>query len=370
MKALIFSTLYPNAAQPRHGIFLENRVRSLVNSERVDVKVVAPVPWFPSKSTLFPKYRAYAMAPHCETRHGIRVLYPRYPVVPKLGMPVAPYLLAAASIRPLRGLIKDGYDFDFIDAYYFYPDGVAAALLGWYLNKDVIITAFGNDITLIPKHVLPRCMIQWAAKRAAAITSVCLALKNDMIDLDIPENDIEVILHGVDLDLFRPARNRQALRERLGLTRTTLLMVGHLIKRKNHALVIDALSKLPGLELLIAGDGEEERSLRELAVSLGVAERVRFLGHVEHSELPAYYGAVDILILASIREGIPNALMESIACGTPVVATTAGGIPEVVCAPEAGVLLGLRTPDALVTSVQTLLENYPDRAATRRLADA
>ena len=109
--------------------------------------------------------------------------------------------------------------------------------------------------------------------------------------------------------------------------------------------------------------------MKRLATGSGVDSRVRFLGHVNQAELPAYYGAADALILASSSEGIANVLLEAMACGTPVVATRVGGTPEVVNAPEAGVLVPERTPESLAASIRRLFEHYPDRQSTRRFVE-
>jgi glycosyltransferase involved in cell wall biosynthesis len=278
-------------------------------------------------------------------------------------------LLAGALVRPLQLLIRSGYDFDVIDAYYFYPDGVAAALLGRYFGKPVIITAFGTDISLIPRHRLPRRMIQWASRSAAGITTVCRALKDRLLEMGVADESIRVILHGVDLELFQPPHDRGALRSRLGLACTTLLSVGSLIELKGHHIAIQAMRALPDMELLIAGDGDKEQSLKKLARSLNVDDRVRFLGHVNQEDLPAYFGAADVLVLASSREGIANVLLESMACGTPVVATNVWGSPEVSTSPEAGILRPERTPEGLIQSVRTLLAYYPNPADTRRFVE-
>jgi glycosyltransferase involved in cell wall biosynthesis len=119
--------------------------------------------------------------------------------------------------------------------------------------------------------------------------------------------------------------------------------------------MIRALRDLPDASLLIAGDGPIRGQLEALAGSLGLASRVHFLGSVAHKELPAVYSAVDLLILASEREGWPNVLLEAMACGTPVVATRVGGVPEIVTAPEAGLMIEERAPAAIAAGVQRLL---------------
>ena len=367
MKILTFSTLYPHPARPSHGIFVETRLRHLLASGEVESKVVAPVPWFPSRNPRFGEYAIHAGAPREETRNGIDVLHPRYPLLPKIGMTLAPFLLAGA-VRPVIDRILRTYAFDLIDAHYFYPDGVAAALLGRRLGKPVVITARGTDVNLIPRYRLPRTMIRWAARRAAGMITVARALKDDLIRIGVPGERIEVLRNGVDLQLFRPVE-REATRRKLGMSRTTLLSVGHLIPRKGHELVIGALPRLPDMELVVIGDGPERGALDALARECGVGDRVRFVGALPQEELRSYYGAGDALVLASSREGWANVLLESMACGTPVVATTAGGSPEVVAAPEAGGLITERSPKAVAEGVRRLFAAYPDRGATRRYAE-
>ena len=369
IKVLGLSTLFPNAAQPRHGIFLLHRLAHLAEVDGIRLRMVAPVPWFPSANPVFGRYAVYARVPRRSEQRGIEVLHPRYPVLPKLGMTIAPALMAAALLPRLLAMRRAGFDFDVIDSYYLYPDGVAAALLGAWLNRPVLLTAFGTDVSLVPRHAAARAQIKWAVARAAGVTAVCQALKDGLLEAGAAAGKVQVILHGVDQDLFSPPADRMALRRRLGFDRPTLISVGHLIARKGHDLVIAALPDLPGTDLVIAGDGPEEAALRRLAARLGVDGRVRFQGHVEQAQLPALIGAADALVLCSDREGIANVLMEAMACGTPVAATPVWGSPEVVTAPEAGILLRDRSAGAVVEGVRRLLANLPDRAATRRYGE-
>ncbi|MGI4850306.1 MAG: glycosyltransferase family 4 protein [Janthinobacterium lividum] len=368
MKLLTFSTLFPNDQRPNHGIFVETRLRYLLASGKVSSKVVAPVPWFPSSNPRFGTYASYNKIPGNEQRFGIDVLHPRYPVMPKIGMSIAPMLLANALKPAVKRIIDGGYDFDAIDAHYFYPDGVAAVMLGEHFKKPVVITARGTDINLIPQYRIPRKMILWAASRAQGMITVCQALKDEMVALGIDGKRITPLRNGVNLELFVPG-DRPALRKQLGFNGFTLLSVGLLEVRKAHDLAIKALPLLPGVNLLIAGRGPERQKLEELARELKVSERVTFLGVLSQQQLRSYYGAADALVLASSREGWANVLLESMACGTPVVASNVWGTPEVVAAPAAGVLMAERTAKALAEAVQTLRANYPSHEATRAYAE-
>ena len=198
--------------------------------------------------------------------------------------------------------------------------------------------------------------------------AVCEALKDVLIDLGIPGSRIQVLRNGVDLQLFRPLDRTEA-RQALGLRRPTLLSVGQLIPRKGHDIVIGVLEHLPGVDLLIAGEGPERRRLEILVRTLRVADRVHFLGQVPHEDLARLYSAADALILASSREGWANVLLEAMACGTPVVASDVWGTPEVVNASAAGILVRERTPAAFSNSVRRLFADPPPRSATRSHAE-
>jgi len=368
VRILTFSTLYPNSVEPGHGIFVETRLRHLLQAGGIESRVVAPVPWFPFRGEAFGRYGRLARIPARESRNGVEVEHPRYVVVPKVGMTIGPYLLYRAAARSLRAILRAGYEFDLIDAHYFYPDGVAAAMLGRAFRKPVVITARGTDINLIPRYALPRRMIRWAGSRAAAMITVCQALKDTMVDLGIDGDRITVLRNGVDLELFHPL-DREAARAAHGLTGPTLLSVGYLIQRKGHDLVIRALAELPQTRLLIAGDGPDDAKLRRIADEAGVADRVTFLGRVAQNRLPELYTAADALVLASAREGWANVLLESMACGTPVVASNVWGTPEVVAVPEAGRLAAERTPAAIAAAVRDLFAAPPTRSSTRAYAE-
>ena len=290
-------------------------------------------------------------------------------MIPRLGMSLAPFLLAQASLRALRGMMRAGFDFDLIDAHYVYPDGVAAVRLGAALGRPVVITARGSDVTQLPDHAIPRRLIQDAVRRADALIGVSAALAERLVALGAPPARVTVLRNGVDTTLFRPPPDREAARAGFGLTGPTLVSVGALIPRKRHHLTIAAMALLPEFSLLIAGDGPERAALAAQIESLGLAGRVRLLGPLPHADLPALYGAADASVLASAREGWANVLLESMACGAPVVASDIPGNPEVVRGPAAGLIVGANTAEGIAAAVRTLFAALPARDATRAYAE-
>ncbi len=369
IRLLTFTTLYPHAGLPNQGVFVENRLRHLVGTGRATSTVLAPVPWFPSRHPRFGAWARFAMADAEERRHGLRVLHPRYAVLPKIGMSAAPAALYAAAKRTLAQLLRQGLAVDLIDSHYLYPDGVVAVALGRRFGLPVVMTARGSDVTQLPDFAAPRRMIRGAMAQADAMISVSAGLKDAMVALGADAARVTVLRNGVDLEQFRPPPDRAAARAALGLDGPTLLSVGHLIPRKRHHLAIEALAQLPGWQLLIAGEGPERARLEGLAARLGVAARVRLLGPQPHAALSRFYGAADLLVLASSREGWANVLLEAMACGTPVVASDIPGNPEVVRERTAGLMVSDNTAVGFAAAVQALWRDPPAREAVRRYAE-
>ncbi|MFZ4624252.1 MAG: glycosyltransferase family 4 protein [Rhodoferax sp.] len=371
IRILLFSSLFPSSVRPVHGIFVETRLRELLKTGQVEAQVLAPVPWFPFKSERFGEYALFAGTPRFELRNGLAVHHPRYLLPPKIGMNLAPHSMARAALPVIRRLIQDGFDFDLIDAHYYYPDGVAASIVARRLGKPFSVTARGTDLSLIPQYPYPRKLILQTAEAASASIGVCQALMDSLQALGADAAKLHTLRNGVDLQRFVPER-RETARQKLGLKSDArlLLSVGHLIERKGHHIAMDALPLLPrDVRLLIAGGGPLRNALQHQAEKLGVAERVQFAGVVPQMELKWWYSAADALVLCSSREGWANVLLEAMACGTPVIATSIWGTPEVVSAPCAGVLMPTRTAQGLADAWGSLFANYPAREATRAYAE-
>lgn len=373
MRVLTVTSLYPNSAQPNHAVFVENRMRRVHATGLVDISVIAPTPWFPSKNKMFGAYATHAAVPKQEIRHGIRIDHPRYAMIPKIGMQSQPTLYYRALKRAAMALIDETGPFDLIDAHYFYPDGVAAARLADDLGIPFTCTARGTDVNQIPGlHEFGKRAVLDVARRASASITVCEALRQELIQLGADGTKVHTLRNGVDLLGFRtPEVSREGLKVTYGVPADAPLVVsvGGLVERKGHHLTIDAVAELPDVHLLIAGAGPEQGALEARIDGLGVGDRVRLTGPLPHSDLADFYGAADISVLASSREGWANVLLESMACGTPVVATSVWGTPEVVAAPEAGLLATSRDAPTLRHGIRTLLDALPDRAATRAYAE-
>ena len=373
LRVLVFSTLYPSSARPGHGIFVETRLRQLLDSGQVEAKVVAPVPWFHSTDERYGERASMARTPPAEVWNGIDVLHPRYLLPPRIGQNIAPFVLAAGAGQTLRRLIDDGFDFDLIDAHYYYPDGVAAALLARRFGKPLAISARGSDLNVLGRYPFARRLMCWAARQAQASIGVSRALVEILREWGAPQDRLHVMRNGVDLQRFVPVE-QDAARRQLGLAGSPLLLsVGNLVEVKGHGLTIEALALLserhPGAQLCIVGEGPLRERLLALAQQFGVAQRVRFVGSVANDQLAPWYSAADALVLASRSEGWANVLLESMACGTPVVATDVGGSAEVVAEACAGRLVPRRDAQTLANTIEQVLAAASDSREVRRYAE-
>jgi glycosyltransferase involved in cell wall biosynthesis len=303
---------------------------------------VAPVPYFPPLKLghrfLFTKVLRQ------EIIEGLDVYHPRYFMIPKIGMALHGLLMFLSMLPVVRKIQKEFY-FDIIDAHYIYPDGFAAVLLGCFFRKPVVVSARGSDISLFTEFPMIRKLLQYTLRKADNVIAVSQALKYVIVKLGIPEEKIFVVPNGVNLDKFYPFP-KEAARKKLSLPidKKMILSVGSLTPNKGFDLLIKALNILfeefheKDLYLVIVGEGAFRKELEQLITSLHCNAWVHLVGAIPHQRLSLWYNAADLFCLASEREGCPNVLLESLACGTPAVATLVWGIPEMIRSDEVGLL--------------------------------
>ena len=360
MRILTLSTLFPAANRRNFGIFVERQTAALAATGDVAVTVINPVGIAPWPLSRLGDQAGLRNLPDHEQWGELDVYRPQFTAIPKFGGRFNPAAIARA-VLPLAQDLHARVGFDLIDAEFFYPDGPAAMRLSQALGVPYTIKARGGDI----HHwgVQPRCAAQIleAADKAAGLLAVSGALKADMVALGIDAAKIRVHYTGLDQTRFIP-RDRVTEKAKLGISGPLILSVGALIPRKGQDLLIAALPSLPDATLMLAGKGGSESDFRALAAELGVADRVRFLGSVPHDDLPALYAAADIMALVSASEGLANAWVEALACGTPIIASDVGGIRELVKTPDAGRIVA-RTSQAVADAVRDILTNPPARKA-------
>ncbi len=358
MKRLLsIATLYPSAARPRFGPFVARQLEALAARGDWDVTVINPIGVPPFATG---RYRALADAAVTGVENGVTVHRPRFTLLPGLGGPINPAMIARAVIplaRRLHGLAP----FDLVDAQFFYPDGPAAAKIARALGLPFAVKARGSDISVWGGRAYARRAMLKAAEQAAGLLAVSGALADEMAAIGFPRDKIAVHYTGLDRSAFHPldrAESRAMLAAACGINlpedAPLLTTIGTLNARKGQTLVIRALARLPAAHLLIAGEGPDRAALEALARTAGMADRVHFLGSLDHALLPRVMSAADAMVLPSIAEGLANVWVEALACGCPLVIAQAGGAREVLTGPDAG-RIAERTPQAIAAAVNDLL---------------
>ncbi|HIV76733.1 MAG TPA: glycosyltransferase [Candidatus Sphingomonas excrementigallinarum] len=362
LNVLTLSSLFPDATRPNFGIFVERQTAALASRPGVEVRVVAPIglPVWPLARSA--RFRAQAALPLRETWAGLDVRRPRFVTIPGTGGRFhAPALVRA--LTPVLDRLRDEAPFDVIDASFFFPDGPAAVALGRRYGVPVSIKARGADIHHWGRAPATRHQVARAAMQANGLLAVSDAMADDVAALGVSRHRIRVHHTGVDQSRFQPV-DRAAAKRALGVTGPLILSLGALIPRKGHGVVIDAVARLPGVTLMIAGEGAERAALIARAERAGIAGRVRLLGGVPHAELPPLLGAADVMALASASEGLANAWVESLACGTPIVITPAGGAGDVVTSRVAGRIVEA-DPGEFAAAIRDVLDQAADPWAVR-----
>lgn len=365
LRVLTLASLFPDASRPNFGVFVERQTLELAGRPGVAVRVVAPRGLPPWPLSLHPRYRALAAQPVREVWKGLEVDRPAFPVFPAMGTRMMPALMARALLPHLRAIRRE-FPFDVIDAEFFYPDGPAAARLSTALGVPCSIKARGSDIHMWGEKPGCREQIVAAGRAAGGLLAVSGPLKADMVAMGMPADAIRVHHTGVALDRFRPV-DRAAAKAALGIRGALVLSVGYLIDRKGQMLVLDAVARLPGVSLLLAGDGPLRPALEARIAAEGLGDRVRLLGSQPHDALPALHAAADVMALPSASEGLANAWVEAVASGTPIVIADVGGARELLDRPEAGRLVP-REPAAIAAAIADLIAHPPAQEAVRAAA--
>lgn len=363
LHVLSLATLFPDATRPNFGIFVERSLAALSRQPDVDLTIVAPLGIPPWPLSLNRRYAALRSLPAQESWHGLTVLRPRFTLIPRLGARTNAAAIARAVLPIARSLQAQGR-LDVIDAQFFHPDGPAAHRLARALGLPFSVKARGADISLWTHRPDTGPPILAAAQAAQGLLAVGEALKADMVAAGMPSTKIRVHHTGVDASRFRPL-DRAAARAEWGVEgeAPVILTVGAVIPRKGQALVIDAMRHLPPDTIyLMAGSGDDSRRLTALAAAQGMAARVRLLGPIANDRLPSLYNAADAMVLPSASEGLANAWVEALACGTPLVLSDIPPAHELIDGPDAG-RIAAREPTALADALRAVLAAPRNRQA-------
>jgi glycosyltransferase involved in cell wall biosynthesis len=372
---LVWSSLFPNPAQPQAGIFIRERMFRV--GAHLPITVISPQPWFPLQGLIrFFRPHFRPTLPRFERQLGVDVYRPRYFSVPGMLKSLDGSFMARGAYRTVRALHRAGR-VDLIDAHFAYPDGYAAVAVARRVAVPSTITLRGTESRHAQAAGLRRRLVA-ALSQATRVFAVSESLRALAISLGIAAERVRTVGNGVDSDKFAP-HACAAARIALGIPADAkvLITVGGLVERKGFHRVIACLPRLlgtfPTLHYLAVGsagpEGDYSAHLQAQVQELGLTERVHFLGALPPLRVCEALSAADVFVLSTRNEGWANVLLEAMACGLPVVATDVGGNAEVICRADLGTIVPFGDGDALARALAQALGQNWDRAAIRRYAE-
>jgi len=370
MRVISVSHMFPNSVYPQVGVFVKERLKHV--ALKADLTMVAPVQSFPF-SDLIGKYAGLSRVRPQETIDGMSVHHPRYFLIPKY-LKILDAAFYSRSLAPYIEELAESCDCDLFDFHWVYPDAIGGLDWARKLGKKTVVTVRGNEAIYYFDRNLVRKVVQRRLKEFDHVIAVSNDLKEKILaDFGVERRRVTVIPNGVDTAKFHPMdRGRARLQCGLAANRRYLLTVSRFSGEKGLGHLLRAFARLrsPETELVLIGEGPLKGELLALADSLGVRERLKLPGVLGHAEICAWYNAADLFCLPSLWEGCPNVVIEALACGTPVVASRVGGIPDLVPHDDHGILVPPGDSELLAQALEQALAKAWDRGGISQFGSA
>lgn len=374
MKALWIASMLPSRFNWLAGPWNLRSLIALRDYEGIEVRAVCPIGLTPPLSLAtrmppdFKRLRDWFSIRTGEQDgvelKGVPVEYMRWAWPPKALFWRWEGRLLYRQLRRQLGRVVREFRPDVIHTTWLHPEGSAACLLGEEHGVPVVVQGIGNDVNYYLYRYRGRETVIQDLQKAAALLFNCDSTRLMAHRAGLVHENVHVIYHGVEVDLFKPPPEppRNQLKR--------VITVAQLIPRKNHQLLLQAFTRLPAevqrrTELEFVGGGSELPALASLAQKLGIADKVIFAGRPSHDELVCRLQRADLYCLPTLSEGMPVATIEAMACGLPIVASAVDGIPESVVEGVTGLLVPPADVDALATALQSALNMDWDRSAIR-----
>ena len=297
---------------------------------------------------------------------------------------VAATPLAVAAAWRATSTLARRIDATIVHGHWVVPGGVIAAATSG--NRPLVISLHGSDVFVAERHAAVGRAARWAFGRAGFVTACSDDLRTRALALGASADRSATVPYGVDSTRFQPdPAARIRLRERWGVgdAAEVVLGVGRFVRKKGFEYLIDAVATLathrPDLRLVLAGGGDLRAEFEARIADRGLDDRVLLPGVLHQDEVAASLAAADVVVVPSVRDpsgnvdGLPNVVMEALASGTPLIATSAGGIGSVVKDGQTGLLVPEADPAALSAAIARLLDGRIEAlalgAAARRWAE-
>ena len=327
MRILVISATFPSPVDPTRGVFVKERIKALSELDQFDVKVIAPVPWFPP-IPMFKSWHRWSQVPAQAEIEGLEVYYPRYYLPPKVGGYFHSELMFR-SVLPLAKRIQKDFDFDLVDSHFVYPSGVVAAKLAARFNKPVSMTGRGEDMLSFPSHPIVGNRIRWALSRSSQCIGVSREIADAMLANQAPPEKTTVLANGIDVKKFQLLSQRDC-REQLQLPVDRKIVF---VSWRNDS--PEGLRDSPGSNAFNHSgtpgrltcpcrqarkvlEETTPKALQTTIEDLALHDHVLLPGPCPHDELVMWFNSADLFALMSASEGSPNVLLEALASGTPL----------------------------------------------------
>ena len=355
MKVLFLSNLFPDAREPRRGLYNARMIKHL--AALAEVRVIAPRP-----TLAVTGWTRKPIREHRPEDRDLRPLFPAVPYIPRIGSRWNHRMMAWA-LRPHLGKVVREFQPEIILSSWIYPDSCAVAELLDEFQLPCISIAQGSDIHQYLGNPVRRAIILQSLAKVNHVITRSQELARLVKEAGIAASKVSTIYNGVELDHFSPGNQATARRE-LGLPGDgkLILYVGNFYPVKAPDFLVETFSRIPdaSTHLIMVGAGPLVDQVKTQITSKGLTERVHLMGSQPPEQVAKYFRAADLLCVPSVNEGVPNVILEAFASGLPVVAGRVGGIPEIVTRPELGKLVDSREPAAWAKALAGALENPRD----------
>lgn len=346
IRVLILSSLYPKSSNLVKGIFAQEQAKYLRNNG-CEIMVLSPiaVPLIPEEGISV--WKDLRNVRHDDMLEGIKVLYPRFLHFPTRIFRKYSFSIAFFFIkRVVKSEIKT-FQPDILHVYTATPDGVLGLLIRKEFSLPLVVSLIGSDINVWPfRSKLIYRLTKQVISEADKVIAVSNALKKKAKEIASTQRPISVIYNGCDLKKFTFDKAiRFYLRKKLDISKQSVvfIFVGNLLKTKGVFELLEAfyllMKKLPDAYLIFIGDGKERKVLVKMATRIGISNKVIFVGRRPHDEIPHWLSMADALVLSSYSEGLPNVILEAMACQRAVISTRVGGILETIIDGQTGILV-------------------------------
>jgi glycosyltransferase involved in cell wall biosynthesis len=261
--------------------------------------------------------------------------------------------------------------FDLLHAYFLPQAGFVAAYAGKYLNIPSVVSIRGNDIERAAFDPSKFSHVMYALQSASAVTTNTSELVKKA--KAFINREVFLIPNGIDVEHFKSLPKNEALANMLGIGDSPVIgFAGELREKKGLKALLSAyalISKAQPAALLIVGEvraGDDKQIFDQLSLSIPNS-KIIVTGIIPHKDMPAYYSLMDVFVHPSLRDGMPNAVLEAMACEKAVIATPVGGVMDVVKDNENGMMIPVNDADALAKIISSVIA---DKSLQRKLGQA